>query len=119
MGKWATIAGDFPSAVGHRPSGQTAAVFAAVDRPGDAVDRQNRHPSAVLNRPRPNRRLLRVASSLKPRARRTWLGSGLADVQALPELTARSLHAHQQRLAVDVGELTFRLPGRRGSLRSS
>ena len=25
---------------------------------------------------------------VQPKARRTWLGSGLADVQALPELTA-------------------------------
>ncbi len=44
--------------------------------------------SGVLNLPNPNRRLLRVASSLRPKARNTWLGSGLADVQALPELTA-------------------------------
>ena len=46
--------------------------------------------SAVLNRPSPNRTLLRTVSSSRPRLRSTWLGSGLADVQALPELRATS-----------------------------
>ena len=52
------------------------------------ISMANSTSAAVLKRPRPNRRLARVKSSLKPKARKTWLGSGLAEVQALPELTA-------------------------------
>ena len=46
--------------------------------------------SPVVNRPRPNRRLARAMSSSRPIARSTWLGSGLAEVHAAPELTATS-----------------------------
>ena len=84
-------------------SRQAAQLAEPADRFGNGCDGKSTS-SAVLNRPRPKRRLARTRSSSKPKARKTWLGSGLADVQALPELTARSLHVHHQGLAVDIGE---------------
>ena len=71
--------------------------------------------SIVVNRPRPNRRLARAMSSSRPIAKSTWLGSGSADEQAEPELTAMSRIAIMSASPSMSPKLRFKLPGKRRS----
>ena len=58
--------------------------------------------SAVLNRPRPNRRLARVRSSLSPKARKHVAGLGVRRSAGAAGADGQVPHAHQQGLAIDV-----------------
>ena len=63
----------------------------------------------------PNRKLARVKSSPSPRALRTWLGSGLALVHALPLETAIVLMLIIRASPFTSGKAQLRLPGNRMS----
>src|SRR5262249_40192914 len=71
--------------------------------------------ASVVNRPIPKRRLALERASEIPMARRTWLGSGSADVQAEPELTAISVRLVIRASPSTPSKLTFRFPGSRSA----
>src|SRR5579872_6842444 len=71
--------------------------------------------SSVLNRPKPNRTVPRAASGLNPRARSTWLGSGVAELQADPVDSATSGRLISSAAASTDSNVTFRLPASRCS----
>ena len=60
--------------------------------------------ASVLKRPRPKRRLLRAASSLRPRARSTWLGLGVGRRAGGAAADGEVAHRQEQGFAVDVAE---------------
>ena len=72
--------------------------------------------STVVKRPTVKRIELCASSSLRPRARSTYEGSRLAEVQADPEETAMSLMAMMSDSPSTKLKLTLRLCGTRCSM---